>query len=389
MTELDLLIQTRRDLHRHPELAFEEHRTAGIVAERLAAAGYEVRTGVAGTGVIGTLRGGAGTGATLLLRADMDALPIQEDTRHDFPSTVPGKMHACGHDAHVAIGLAVAERLANRKNAWAGEIRYVFQPAEEGAGGAQRMIAEGTLEGVDAALGLHVWSGLPSGVVGVVDGPQMAGAREFRIVVHGRGGHGAIPQETIDATLVASQIVVALQSIVSRNVSPLDTAVVTVGSFHAGTAQNIIAATAVLEGTLRAYRTELLSELQEHVKRVAEGLATAFGARAEITFGDIIFPPTVNAPGMASRVRDAVTELLGGERLAGGDEVRTMGAEDFAEFSSRVPGCFFFVGARDPSIGAEFPHHSPHFDISEACLPVGVDVMERAALGYLEERRGG
>jgi amidohydrolase len=389
MTELDLLIQTRRDLHRHPELAFEEHRTAGIVAERLSAAGYEVRAGVAGTGVIGTMRGGAGAGATLLLRADMDALPVQEDTKHDFPSTVSGKMHACGHDAHVAIGLAVAERLAKQRAAWAGEIRYCFQPAEEGAGGAQRMIAEGTLDGVDAAMGLHVWSGLPSGVVGVVDGPQMAGAREFRIVVHGRGGHGAIPQETIDATLVASQIVVALQSIVSRNVSPLDTAVVTVGSFHAGTAQNIIAATAVLEGTLRAYRMELLAELQDHVKRVAEGIATALGARAEITFGEIIFPPTVNAPEMAGLVRGAVSELLGEERLAAADEVRTMGAEDFAEFSSRVPGCFFFVGARDPSIGADFPHHSPHFDISEECLPIGVEVMEQAALGYLGERRVG
>jgi amidohydrolase len=217
----------------------------------------------------------------------------------------------------------------------------------------------------------------------------MAGAREFRIVVHGRGGHGAIPQETIDATLVASQIVVALQSIVSRNVSPLDTAVVTVGSFHAGTAQNIIAATAVLEGTLRAYRMELLAELQDHVKRVAEGIATALGARAEITFGEIIFPPTVNAPEMAGLVRGAVSELLGEERLAAADEVRTMGAEDFAEFSSRVPGCFFFVGARDPSIGADFPHHSPHFDISEECLPIGVEVMEQAALGYLGERRVG
>jgi amidohydrolase len=383
VTELERLIATRRDLHRHPELAFEERRTAGIVAERLREAGYEVRAGVAGTGVIGTMRGGAGAGPTLLLRADMDALPIQEETSHDFASTTPGKMHACGHDAHVAIGLAVAERLAARRAEWPGEVRYCFQPAEEGAGGAQRMIAEGTLEGVDAALGLHVWLGLPAGVVGVVDGPQMAGAREFRIVVHGRGGHGAIPQETIDATLVASQIVVALQSIVSRNVSPLDTAVVTVGSFHAGTAQNIIAATAVLEGTLRAFRAELLVELQGHLRRVAEGVASALGARAEVTFNQITFPPTVNDPAIARVVRSAATAALGEDRILVGDEVRTMGAEDFAEFSSRVPGCFFFVGARDEAIGAAYPHHSPNFDISEEALPVGVDVMERAALEYL------
>jgi amidohydrolase len=297
-------------------------------------------------------------------------------------------MHACGHDAHVAIGLAVAERLAKRRDEWAGEVRYCFQPAEEGAGGAQRMIADGALEGVDAALGLHVWLGLPSGVVGVVDGPQMAGAREFRIVVHGRGGHGAIPNETIDATLVASQVVVALQSIVSRNVSPLDTAVVTVGSFHAGTAQNIIAATAVLEGTLRAFRAELLQELQERVKQVAEGICAALGARAEVSFGKITFPPTVNDPAMAELVRRATREAYGEDRLRADDEVRTMGAEDFSEFLVRVPGCFFFVGARNEATGAAYPHHSPHFDLCEEALPVAVEVLERAALGYLAPSAG-
>jgi amidohydrolase len=388
MTELELLIDTRRDLHRHPELAFEERRTAAIAAERLRAAGYEVAEGIGETGVIGTMRGGAGDGPTLLLRADMDALPIEEETAHAFPSTEPGKMHACGHDAHVAIGLAVAERLAKRRDEWAGEVRYCFQPAEEGAGGAQRMIADGALEGVDAALGLHVWLGLPSGVVGVVDGPQMAGAREFRIVVHGRGGHGAIPNETIDATLVASQVVVALQSIVSRNVSPLDTAVVTVGSFHAGTAQNIIAATAVLEGTLRAFRAELLQELQERVKQVAEGICAALGARAEVSFGKITFPPTVNDPAMAELVRRATREAYGEDRLRADDEVRTMGAEDFSEFLVRVPGCFFFVGARDEASGAVYPHHSPHFDLCEEALPVAVEVLERAALGYLAPSAG-
>jgi amidohydrolase len=207
-------------------------------------------------------------------------------------------------------------------------------------------------------------------------------------VVHGRGGHGAIPNETIDATLVASQVVVALQSIVSRNVSPLDTAVVTVGSFHAGTAQNIIAATAVLEGTLRAFRAELLRELQERVKQVAEGICAALGARAEVSFGKITFPPTVNDPAMAELVRRATREAYGEEELRTDEEVRTMGAEDFSEFLARVPGCFFFVGARDEATGAVYPHHSPHFDISEEALPVAVEVLERAALGYLAPSAG-
>ncbi|HEU0298915.1 MAG TPA: amidohydrolase, partial [Longimicrobium sp.] len=218
--ETELLVATRRDLHRHPEIGFQEHRTAGIAADRLRAAGYQVQTGLAATGVVGTLRGGAGDGPTLLLRADMDALPITEECGHDFVSTHPGVMHACGHDAHVAIGLAVAERLARSRDRWRGTVKYMFQPAEEGLGGALGMIEAGVLEGVDAALGLHVWLGLPSGVVGVVPGPQMAGALEFSLEIHGRGGHGAMPHETIDALYAASQVVVALQSVVSRNVPP-------------------------------------------------------------------------------------------------------------------------------------------------------------------------
>ncbi|HEX8393176.1 MAG TPA: amidohydrolase, partial [Longimicrobium sp.] len=226
--ETELLVRTRRDLHRHPELGFQEHRTAGIAAERLRAAGYEVQTGLAGTGVVGTLRGGTGAGPTLLLRADMDALPIREQTTHDFASATDGVMHACGHDAHVAIGLAVAERLARSRDSWGGTVKYMFQPAEEGLGGAVGMMESGVLDGVDAALGLHVWLGMPSGIVGVVAGPQMAGAGEFHATIHGRGGHGAIPHETVDALMIASHCVVALQTVVSRSVSPLEPAVVTV-----------------------------------------------------------------------------------------------------------------------------------------------------------------
>jgi amidohydrolase len=382
-TELDLLISTRRDLHRHPELGFQERRTAAIAAERLRAAGYEVREGVAETGVVATLRGGAGPGPTLLLRADMDALPIQEEATHDFASTAPGRMHACGHDAHVAIGLAVAERLARRRGEWSGTIRYVFQPAEEGGGGALRMVQEGVLEGADAALGLHVWMELQAGTIGVVDGPMMAGSREFRVTVRGRGGHGAIPHETVDAVMVASQLVVALQTIVSRNVSPLDTAVLTVGTIRGGDSPNIIADTAVLEGTLRAYRMELMAHMQGRLVEVAEGVGAAFGARCEVAFGKIPYPPTVNDPAMAALVARAARAILTPDRIRTDAGVRTMAAEDFAEFCVRVPSCYFFLGIRDEAAGIVHPHHSPRFTVSEPALPVGVDVLERAALDYL------
>ena len=382
--ELDLLIATRRDLHRHPELGFQEHRTAGIVAERLRAAGYDVQTGIAETGVVGTLTGGAGSGPTLLLRADMDALPIAEECAHDFVSTHPGVMHACGHDAHTAIGLAVAERLAASRETWGGTVKYVFQPAEEGGGGAARMIAEGALEGVDAALGLHVWTGLPSGVVGVVAGPFMASAGVFDVIIRGKGGHGAMPHETVDAVLVGSQVVVALQSVVSRSISPLDSAVVSVGAFHAGEAYNVIADTATLRGTVRAFDVAMCEELPRRMERVVAGVCAALGAEYEFRFEQDT-PPTINDARVADTVRRAALEVVGPERVRTDPDVRTMAAEDFGEFLLRVPGCYFFVGARSEAKGAVHPHHSPRFDICEDALPVALDVLERAALKVLAE----
>lgn len=381
--EVQTLISTRRDLHRHPELGYQERRTADVVAERLRAAGFEVRERVAETGVVGTLRGAAGDGPTLVLRADMDALPIQEENAHAFTSVHPGRMHACGHDAHMAIGLAVAERLAQRRAEWPGTVRYVFQPAEEGGGGALRMVESGVLDGADAVLGLHVWMALDKETIGVVPGPMMAGSTDFRLVVHGRGGHGAIPQETVDSIVVASHLVVALQSIVARQVSPLDTAVVSVGAFHAGTAFNAIADSAVLEGTIRAYRMELLEELGERIRAVAAGVCSAFGASFDLHLGVMPYPPTVNDPAMTARVVRAAEAVVGPERVRTDPEVRTMAAEDFAEFSRRVPGCFFFLGIRDEAAGVVHPHHSPWFDVSEEALPVGVEVLERAALSFL------
>jgi amidohydrolase len=386
-SELELLVATRRDLHRHPEIGYEEHRTAGLVAKRLEAAGYETRTGVAVTGVVGRLRGGAGDGPTLLLRADMDALPIQEAATHDYASTVPGRMHACGHDAHVAIALAVAERLSRRRSELPGEVRYVFQPAEEGLGGAARMVREGALEGVDAALGLHVWTPLASGYVGVVEGPQMAGSQEFRIEVIGRGGHGAMPEQTVDAIAVASHVVVALQTVVSRNISPLQGAVVSVGAFRAGDAMNVIAERAVLEGTIRAFDPAIQDLIRERVTRLATEVAGAFGATARVEFRSLLYPPTVNDPAMTQLVREAASEVVGPDRVRTDPGIRTMAAEDFAEFSNRVPGCFFFLGVRNEGVGATHPHHSPHFDVCEDALPTGVEILERAAVKYLTQAR--
>jgi amidohydrolase len=381
-TEIDTLIATRRDLHRHPELGFQEFRTAGIVAERLRAAGYGVQTGIAETGVVGTLRGGAGDGPTLLLRADMDALPIHEETSHGFVSINPGVMHACGHDAHVAIGLAVAERLAAKRDGWRGVVKYVFQPAEEGCGGARRMVEEGVLEGVDAALGLHVWTVMESGLVGVVSGPFMAAAAVFEITVRGRGGHGASPHETVDPVLVGSQIVLALQSIVARNIHPLRSAVVSVTAFHAGDAFNVIPETALLRGTVRAFEPELCAELPRRMEQVVQGVCAALGADYEWHYHQHT-PPTLNDAELAERVRRAAVAVVGEERVRTDPDVRTMGSEDFGEFSGRVPGCYFFVGCRSEPKGAVYPHHNPRFDICEDALPVGVEVLERAALDVL------
>jgi amidohydrolase len=381
-TELDTLIATRRDLHRHPELGFQEFRTAGIVAERLRAAGFEVETGIAETGVVGTLRGGAGDGRTLLLRADMDALPIHEETAHDFVSGNAGVMHACGHDAHVSIGLAVADRLAAKREQWRGTVKYVFQPAEEGLGGARRMVKEGVLDGVDAALGLHVWTVMESGMIGVVPGPFMASAAEFTVTVQGRGGHGASPHETVDAVLVGSQIVVALQSIVARNVHPLKSAVISVGAFHAGDAFNVIPETATLKGTVRAFETELCDELPRRIERVVQGVCDAMGAQYRFHYVQST-PPTINDPAMAELVRRVAVEVVGEERVRTDPDVRTMGSEDFGDFLLQVPGCYFFVGCRSEEKGATFPHHNPRFDICEESMPVGVEVLQRAALAYL------
>ncbi len=364
--ELDRLVATRRDIHRHPEVAFEERRTAAVAADRLRGLGLAPRTGIATTGILADL--GTGT-PRLMLRADMDALPITEDSGSPHASETPGRMHACGHDGHVAISLAVAERLVARPAR--APMRFLYQPAEEGHGGAQACADGGALDGVAAAFGLHLWSPLPVGKIGVNRGALMAAVDNFTIDVLGRGGHGAAPHETADPILAAARIVDALQSIVSREVSPLDAAVVTIGSIHGGTAFNVIPGSVQMSGTARSFTDATWKALPRKIERIVMGTAAASGVEARLTY-ERTNTATVNDAKMADLLIETAGRLLGDENVEA--DTRTLGGEDMSVFLNRVPGCFFFVGcARE---GELRPHHSPRFDIDERALAVGTVVME-------------
>jgi amidohydrolase len=364
-SEFRQIVETRRGLHRHPELAFQESRTAGVVASRLSSLGASPRTGVAKTGVVVDLEDG---GERLLVRADMDALPIVEASGVEFESEVPGRMHACGHDGHMAIALAVASRLLRKP---AGPVRLLFQPAEEIAGGARACAEGGVLEGVGAAVGLHLWNQLPVGTVGVNRGALMAAVDEFEIVVEGRGGHGAAPHETADPIVAAARIVEALQTIISREVSPLEPAVVTVGTIRGGEAFNVIPQTVRLTGTARWFGDAVGAAMPGRFERLVAHTAAAAGLTARVDYKRVN-RPVVNDPRIADRVIAAATRLLGEENVE--TDTRTMGGEDMSVYLDRVPGCFFFVGSAPE--GPHRPHHSPRFAIDERALAVAVTLME-------------
>jgi amidohydrolase len=380
----DEVVATRRDFHAHPELGYQERRTAGIVAARLRELGLDVREHVAETGVIGLLRG-ARPGPTVLLRADMDALPIQETGDAPYRSTIPNVMHACGHDGHTAVLLGVARLLAGQRDSLPGTVKFVFQPAEEGGAGAKRMIEEGALESpsVEAAFGIHLWNDGPVGAVGVRDGAFMAASDSFDLVVKGQGGHAAGPHRTIDPVVTAAHLIVALQTIVSRQVDPLQSAVVTVGHIEGGHARNVIPDEVLLQGTVRTFDPGLRQAMPERLERTARSVCAAFGGECGLRywFG---YPPTVNDPGMADLVREAAREVVGEERLVVAPQV--MGAEDMSYFLERVPGCFFRVGSANAERGLTRPHHNPAFDFDEDALPIGVEVLARTARRYLESR---
>lgn len=372
----------RRDFHRHPELGFHEVRTAGIVARELNQLGLEVSSGIAETGVVAMIEGNR-PGPVALLRFDMDALPIQEQTGASYASQNPGVMHACGHDGHTAVGLTVARLLHNHRHEFPGAIKLVFQPAEEGVGGAERMLAEGILENphADAALALHLWNEKPFGWLGITNGPIMAAAEIFHIRVTGSGGHGAVPNLTIDPVLASTQIINALQGIVARNVSPLETAVVSVTSMHAGEAFNVIPAQASLQGTIRTFSPDVRQRVLARFQQVVEGVGAAMECQVDCQVQSIS-PAVVNDNNLAEKVRATAKRLLSDSQI--GSDYRTMGAEDMAFILQELPGCFFFIGAANPAEGLDAPHHHPRFDFDERALVHAAALMAGAALDYLQ-----
>jgi amidohydrolase len=376
----ETLVAWRRTLHQNPELGFEEHATARFVASRLAELNLEVKTGVAKTGVVAVLRATRASQPTVLLRADMDALPIDEEAGRPYGSKVPGKMHACGHDGHMAMLLGAATVLVGARDQLTRDVVFCFQPGEEGFGGAEAMIREGVLaeHGVAEAYGLHLWSLFPAGTVQVRPGPAMAAQDEFVATLHGRGGHGALPHKAIDPVVAAAYAIAGLQSVVARSVDPIQPAVVTVGSLHAGSAPNVIPDEATMQGTLRSFDEGVRETLRNRVREVLEGSAAAAGCRVEFTLHPG-YPAVVNDPAAVDRVRRHAAVVVGEAKVIEPDPMAA--AEDFAYFLQQVPGAFAFVGAGNAACGITAPHHSPRFDIDESALPVGAELLARIALG--------
>jgi len=374
--ERDALVALRRDLHRHPELAFHEERTAGVVERQLRAVGL-IPERIAGTGVVALLDSGH-AGRTVLLRADLDALPLQEQATHGYASTTPGCMHACGHDGHAAMLLAAARRLVGCREALAGRVLFVFQPAEEVGQGMRALLAAGLLQrfAPDAAFGIHLWATEPAGACSVLPGAVMAAADELRVRVVGRGGHGALPHQAVDPVLAAAQMVVALQGVVSRSVDPLDPVVVSVGSIHGGSAPNIIPADVRLEATVRTFEPAVRASVLAAIERVLRGVAAATGTEVEVVVVPHV-PPVVNDRGVVAQVEAAVCEVPG--LFPASPAWRLTASEDMAELLARVPGAFLFLGAGNAGLGVTAPHHHPSFDLDEAVLPAGAALLARVA----------
>lgn len=367
------MVSLRQDFHQHPELAFEEVRTSNIVADYLTKLGLEPRTAIAGTGVTADIIG-ALPGPTILLRADMDALPITEETGLPFASKTPGKMHACGHDGHTAILLVTAKLLVHKRSSLRGTVRVLFQPAEEGPGGAAPMIAEGVLEGVQAALGLHLWLHLATGQVNFCPGPMLAATDEFDVRVLGCGTHAASPHEGVDPITTAAHIVTAAQTMVTRQIEPKQPIVLSITKINAGTAYNIIPPYADLGGTLRTYSEKTRKIAKERFKKLAQATAQAHGATAEVSFREG-YPVLTNDPTITAIVEEVCHELLQVAPLHKRPDPRSMGGEDMAFYLQKVPGCFFFLGAYNEDVAACYSHHHPKFTLDEDALPIGVELF--------------
>ncbi|WP_314584226.1 amidohydrolase [Paenibacillus terrigena] len=359
------MVEWRRYLHKNPELSYKEAKTAQFVADRLRTWGIEVKTGVGGHGVVGTLRGDF-PGKTIALRADMDALPIQDEKTCDYASTVPGVMHACGHDGHTSTLLGIANYYSQHRDMIRGELRFIFQPAEETCpGGAIQMIDAGVLEGVDIMYGVHLWTPISVGKTASVAGPLWAAADEFFIDIEGRGGHGGVPHVTVDSVLVGAALIMNLQTIVSRSVDPLDSAVVTVGSMQAGTMQNIIAERCSIMGTARTFNQETRSLIKRRIETIVEQTCAMYGADVHLNYL-MGYPPLVNDAAETARYQRIATHLFGEEQTI--EAPKMMPAEDFAYYLQRVPGCFILVGAGNEEKGMHYPHHHPRFDFDEQAM---------------------
>ena len=359
----------RRDFHQYPELSFQEYRTAETISKHLESFGIEHKTGVGKTGVVGEIV--FGDGPTIALRADMDALPIQEVGDLKYKSKNEGVMHACGHDGHMAILLGAANALSKNKELKKGKVRFIFQPAEEGAGGARYMIKDGCLDQVDEIYGLHLWNYQPVGEIGVKNGPIMAAADMFDIIIKGKGGHGATPQGTVDAIVVASNLITMLQTIVSRNTNPLDNTVVTIGEINGGQNFNVIADEVRLTGTTRAYTENNRNMIKKRMKDIIDGVSKSFGAEIVLKYKEG-YPPTVNHEDPTKLVLEASSMVVG---KGASYPYLSMGGEDFSYYLQKTPGCFFFVGsAPDKNNILSTPHHCSHFDIDERSLLIGASV---------------
>ncbi|PSH65192.1 M20 aminoacylase family protein [Phyllobacterium sophorae] len=373
---LDEAVALRRDLHRHPELAYNEHRTSELVADRLSAWGYQVTRGVGGTGVVGTLQSGNGT-RRLGIRADMDALPIAEATGLSYASGNAGKMHACGHDGHTSILLTSARYLAETRD-FSGTLNLIFQPAEEGGAGARSMIRDGLFKRFpcDAVFGLHNWPGVPAGQFGFITGPAMASVDKVTIRIVGKGGHGARPQETVDPVVASASLIMALQSIVARNIDPLDAAVITVGTIHAGIAPNVIPDRVELELTVRTFRSEVREKIRARIKALATAQAESYGATAEIDYPSG-YPVLVNHPDETEFARQVALDHFGASRVE--NEFRPISAsEDFAFMLQEIPGSYLFIGNGDSA-----PLHSPLYNFNDEIIGPASRYWVKLAEQYL------
>ena len=383
------VITWRRQIHQYPELGFAETLTAQFIHEKLTQWGIPHETGIAQTGIVALVRGDR-PGPVLAIRADMDALPIHEENDLDYKSQHPSKMHACGHDGHVAIALGTAHYLNTHRHAFSGTVKFIFQPAEESPGGAKPMIEAGVLHNpeVDALIGLHLWQQLPIGTLGVREGALMAAVETFDCAIFGRGGHGAIPQQTVDSILITSQIITALQTIVARNLDPIDSAVVTVGTFHAGTACNVIADTAKISGTVRYFNLQYADYFDRRIEQIISGVCTMHGATYQLNYRKL-YPPVINDSTITALVRSCAEDLVLGVQSSPSatfntsqparvtPHCQTMGGEDISYFLNAVPGCYFFVGSSNVEKGLIFPHHHPQFNIDETALAIGMEVLVR------------